>query len=212
MYFKLVTNDSTFGGQYSLSEGHRYLAMAGLYGVITGTITNTSGLNATVFNRAASVITGARPTAGIYQTRNTNTASAASYNDQYFIFRKYHYGKTINSNYNAYREFYFRWVNDWGQVPRMYTHYSTNGLPGTTGGDWNGYGNTTAGIYQQNDAIASEWYSWEGIVNDKVFALRSNKSNQTNNWHWFCSMIDQEYQPNLDDHLLNSSLCLKIRL
>lgn len=205
MYFKLVTNDNSFGGANNLSENHRYLAMAGLYGVITGSITNTSGLNSTVFNRSASVITGDRPTAGIYETRQSNTNAGASYNDQYFVFRKYHYGKTINSSYTPYREFYYRWCNDWGHVPRMYTHYASNGMPSTnTNADWNGYNSTTAGIYQINDAIANEWYSWEGIVNDKVFVLRNSRANNTNDWHWFCSMIDQEYQPNLDDHLFNS--------
>jgi len=203
MYFKLVTNDSTFGGSQNLNDNQRYLAMAGLYGVITGTITNTSGLNSTVFNRGASVITGARPTNGIYTARNTNTGSQAQYNDQYFVFRKYHYGMTINSSYQPYREFYFRWVNDWGQVPRMYTHYSQNGLPGNTGGDWNGYTNTTNGIYQVNHGLGSQWYSWEGIVNDKVFVLRSNRNSNTQDWHFFASMIDQEYQPNLDDHLFS---------
>jgi len=205
MYFKLVTNDADFGGSQNLNENYRYLAMADLYGVITGSVTNTTGLNSTVFNRSASVITGARPTSGIYATRQTNTNSAASYNDQYFVFRKYHYGKTINSSFNAYREFYFRWVNDWGQVPRMYSHYSSNGLPSTNvNADWNGNNNTTLGIYQRNDAIANEWYSWEGIVNDKVFLLRSSRANNANDWHWTCSMIDQEYQPNLDDHLLSA--------
>jgi len=203
MFFKLVTNSDDFGGTQNLNDTSRWKMMRDLYAVITGTITNTSGLDSTVWNVSACTLTGARPTNGIYQTQVTNNTSAAAYNDQYFRFRKYHYGKTINSSYTPYRDFYLRWCNDWGIVPRTTTGgNSANMMPGNSSSDWFGNGNTTSGIYRAlGHTLANQFYSFEGIVNDKVFVLRVNRASNLDTWHLHSVMVDQEYQPNLDDYL-----------
>ena len=204
MYFRLVTNSDDFGGTQNLNDAHRRYVMDALYQVIHGGITTVSQLSATYFNKAACVIQGARPTAGIYTAQGSNTTSSASYNDHYWTIRKHHYGKTINASYTPYRDIYMRWNNNWGQKMRMFTNgVGTNGVPTTeyNASDWCGNSNSTNAIYNVTDGLANEWYSWEGIVNDKVFVLRYNQKDHLDGWHGHFIVADQEYQPDLDNYL-----------
>ena len=87
MYFKLVTDATTFGGAQNLNyNSYRRYFWEDVYNLILGNITSTSGLTTTIFNRGASTITGSRPSTGIYHATgaNRNTTSSAT-SDDYFI-------------------------------------------------------------------------------------------------------------------------------
>lgn len=202
MYFKLRNNSTRYGGTANIdSTSWRRHMLADLYNVILGNITATSGLNSTVWNRSRCVITGSRPTSGIYTNGVSNTTTNASYNDYYFAIRKYHYGKTINSSFNAYRELSIRWHDNWGFSPRMATHSTSQNTSGNWAYGWSGNSNTTtAPEYQQLDS-PYEVLEIEGIVNDKVLFIRVNRDDNVAGWKFNFAMIDQEYQANLDDHL-----------
>ena len=77
MYFKLVSNDTGWGGSWAYGNygNRRYLFMKDVMNVINGSFTSVSQLNATeaVFNTSASVITGSAPSNNMYIQRFKHT-------------------------------------------------------------------------------------------------------------------------------------------
>jgi len=209
MYFKLVSNDTGWGGSYAYGNygNRRYLFMKDVMNVINGSFTSVSQLNATeaVFNTSASVITGSAPSNNMYIQRNHNNNSNATNSDQYFVIEKRHHGYLEDNNFTASRRIYCRFQNSWGLSFKMASSgNNTNSVPGANYG-WTEIANSGhASEYQQID-VPDEIYSIEGVVNDKVFIVTVKRSNISNSWSWNFAMIDQEYHPSLDMHLYNQN-------
>ena len=206
MYFKLVTDATTFGGAQNLNyNSNRRHFWEDVYDLILGNITSTSGLNSGIFNRGASTITGSRPSSGIYHAANANrnTTSSAT-NDDYFIqFYKRHHGYLQdNTNANMQRMVHIRSDSNYSWVPRM----GTDGTNSATGIN-NDFPNSLNGFldagssYDPSSALFTPhyWHSLEGIVNDKVLVLRLNCSPYSSSYtDMTFIMADQEYQSNYD--------------
>lgn len=209
MYFKLVSNDTGWGGSwpYGNYANRRYHFMKDLQGVINGTITSVSGLNTgeAVFNTSASVITGSAPSNNVYIQRNHNNNSNATNSDQYFTIEKRHHGYLEDSNFTASRRIYCRFFNNWGLSFKMASHgNNTNSVPGPTYG-WTENSSTGAAVEYNMIDTPEEIYSIEGVVNDKVFIVAVKRSNVSNAWSFNFAMIDQEYHPSLDMYLYNQN-------
>ena len=204
MYFKLFTNHTGYGGTSNLADdGWRRFMLSDLKDIITGTITQTSQLNANVWKTASSVITGQAPSAGIWTASTHNVGSTVTYNSHYFEVIKKHYGYKTNNSFTANRTFRLHWVDDYGLGPRMTTHTSNNSLPGNTGSNWTGSASTTGYHYRFLDTPSSS-FCWEGIINDDLLIFIVSKDNAYTsgaNIYTFV-MADQEYQPTIDDHYL----------
>lgn len=210
MYFKLVVNHTTFGGTQNLgyTSYNRYL-MEDLRGIILGTITNTSQLSTYAFQSSASVITGTAPSTGMYTAGyyNTNTSNAT---DQFFQIKKRHHGYLQdNTNFDAHRYMHFRWITSNSISVQMGSHVTdsttgiSNAMPSTGGRGMTGY-NGDNGNFSYGYDRPSYHHSWEGIINDSVFVLKINlgdpNSTSSLGSETFV-MVDQEYQPNLDNHM-----------
>jgi hypothetical protein len=204
MYYKLVSNHTTYGGTTNLAnDTYRRIMMLDFYNIILGNITTPAGLNSTVWNTATSVITGTAPTAGMYSVGAHNLSSSASYNAHYFEIIKKHYGYKSNNNFTANRTFRLHWVDDYGVGPRMTTHTTNNPMPGGTSNNWNGSGSSSGYHYRFHDTPSSV-YSWEGVINDDmiIMMMQINGPYTTGNYVYTFVMADQEYQSNIDDHYL----------
>jgi len=205
MFFKLISNHTSYGGSSNAAyDNYRQYVLKDIQEIITGSITSTSSLQTLVFNRDASVITGSAPTSGIYSLYAADSKSYSS-NDNWFQVRKYHHGKVINSSFNAYRVLGMRWQNEWGIGTTMGSHATssatgiTNAYPGQ-----NQYNviNNSSSTYSSVHGYdrPSNVYSITGIVNDAVFAIQFKYGNVDNTYYESMVMVDNEYQPNLDDH------------
>ena len=203
MYFKLLTNHTSYGGATNLNDGHRRFMMHDLFQMMTGAITQTSQLNSDVWKTDACVITGAAPTAGIYTAGGYNTHASVTYNAHFFEVIKKHYGYKTNNSFTATRTFRLHWIDDYGLGPRMTTHTSNNSLPGNTGSNWVNSASTTGYHYRLLDSPSSS-YSWEGIINDDIiiFQVSRNGPYTSGAYVYTSVMADQEYQPTIDDHYL----------
>ena len=208
MYFKLVTNSSAFGGSTNMNyASHKRYVFSDLMGVIMGSITGTSGLDATYFNQAASIITGSRPSTGIYHQTNAyhNLGSSDSSDEYYFQFYKRHHGYLQdNTNADMQRAFSLDTNGTYSMIPRMGTNLSnskngmSNRFPNSTGGWLDASSSYDPSI---NGTTPYYWQSIEGIVNDKVFMLKLNCSQYSTSYaDMIFMMVDQEYQANYDNY------------
>lgn len=207
MFFKLISAHTGFGGANNTGyDSYRRYVLEDIQKIITGTITSTSGLQSLVFNTGASVITGSAPTSGIYSLYAADSKSYSS-TDNWFQVKKFHHGKVINSNFNAYRVLGMRWQDSWGIGSTMGSHATssatgiTNAFPGN--GQYNPINNSSSTYANTaNYDLPSYLYSITGIINDAVFAIQMKYGNTDNVYYESMVMVDNEYQPNLDDHYL----------
>tara|TARA_Y100000287_G_scaffold1097_1_gene999 strand:- start:78 stop:1298 length:1221 start_codon:yes stop_codon:yes gene_type:complete len=208
MYFKLVTNSSAFGGSTNMNyAAHKRYVFSDLMDVIMGSITTTSGLDSTYFNQSASIITGSRPSTGIYHQTNAynNLSSSDASDEYYFQFYKRHHGYLQdNTNANMQRAFTLDTNSTYSLIPRMCTNVSnsknggSNRFPNSTGGWLDGGSTSDPSVVGNNPYY---WHSLEGIVNDKVFVLKVNFSQYSTGYaDLFFAMVDQEYQSNYDNY------------
>ena len=208
MYFKLVSNGTSFGGPNNTNyASYRRYVLEDLRGVIMGSITSTSGLNTTVHNTSSSVITGTRPSTGIYHETgcNRNTSSSATSDDYFIQFYKRHHGYLQdNTNADMQRAVHIRSEGTYSLFPRMGTDVTNsvtginNDFPNSLNG-WLDAGST----YDPSAGYTTPyyWHSLEGILNDKVFVLKLNMSPLGSSYSdMIFIMADQEYQANYDNH------------
>tara|TARA_B100000963_G_scaffold360188_1_gene390109 strand:+ start:1556 stop:2776 length:1221 start_codon:yes stop_codon:yes gene_type:complete len=208
MYFKLMLNSTAFGGANNLDyPSYKRYIFQDLQGVIMGTITAASGLQSYYFNQSTSIITGSRPSTGIYHTTGCydNLGSSDSSNEHYFQFYKKHHGYLQdNTNANMQRGCHIYTDSTYCIFPRMGTNFSnsksgiSNRFPNSMGGWLDASSSSDPAINYNNPHY---WHSIEGIVNDKVFMLKVNRSQYTTSApDMIFMMVDQEYQANYDNY------------
>ncbi len=208
MYFKLTLNSTAFGGANNLNyASYKRNVFTDLMNVILGTITTTAGLDSYYFNQSTSIMTGSRPTTGIYHTTNAynNVGSSDGANEYFFQFYKRHHGYLQdNTNADMQRGCHIYTDATYCMFPRMGTDFTNsktglnNKFPNSTGG-WLDASSTYDPAVNYNNP--QYWHSIEGIVNDKIFMLKLNRSQYTSSAaDMIFMMVDQEYQSNYDNY------------
>ena len=136
-YLKLVMNHTQWGGTTNMNNSaHRWYVMHEIQEFLNGNHTATSEMNSTYINTSASaIINGAsdRPTANIYRSITGNNTSAASYNNQYIRFKKYHYGNqetgSTDANFGAFNYITIRWYDLYGLICRTTDKADSQAFP-----------------------------------------------------------------------------------
>tara|TARA_Y100000289_G_C3923001_1_gene151584 strand:+ start:248 stop:1465 length:1218 start_codon:yes stop_codon:yes gene_type:complete len=206
MYFKLVGNHTGNGGTQNLAyDSYRQYMMADLHDVLIGNITSASGLGFS-FNTASSVITGTRPSTGIYSNVHDGNSSST---DPFFQIKKRHHGYLQNNSWDASRIIGLRWQDSYGIGACMGSHSTatvsgiSNAFPNSNQYSFEGNGNTTSSPMYGYD-YPSYVDRIEGILNDAVMVIQVKYSGGSggNQYHSQTMIIvDTEYQPNIDDHM-----------
>ena len=169
MYAKLVSSGSA---GYTATIA----AINNLRGVLAGTITSTSQLNANGHNQGLSYIGGTMPTTGIYTVNTTSTATGNEGSGSFYL-DKYHYAKGQTAGYTPFRRIYFYvdYLYCWRM--NMYDSAAGNGVPLSNGSHyWGDYSNTAynygrvpSGQSQQSPAY---WKEMHIIMNDTTLAFQ----------------------------------------
>lgn len=215
MYFRLKSNHTGHGGTTNTNyDSYRRFVLQDIQKLMTGDITAASGLNGTVFDRGSSVVTGSAPTAGIYSLRASDSLAYSS-NDNWFQVKKYHHGKVLNSSFNASRTISMRWQDAWPIGGAIGTPDSTSSGLGTTNAfprnDLKNFVGSTSTSTTACYGYDTPGYLYEinGIINDGVFAVTCKYGQADTSWSLSMCVVDQEYQPNMDDHFFseNSNYC-----
>ena len=208
MYFKLALNGTEFGGTSGLNyASYKRLVFKDLKDVILGNITATSGLDSFYFNQSTSIITGSRPSTGMYHVTNAydNLASSDSSDEYFFQFYKKHHGYLQdNTNADMQRGVHIYTDGTYRMIPRMGTNFTNsksgigNRFPNSLNGWMDGSSSSDPSLSYNTPYY---WHSIEGIVNDKVFVLKLNCGQySTSAADLIFIMVDQEYQSNYDNY------------
>lgn len=197
MYAKLVSSGVS-GGTGTVA------ALNNLRGVMAGTITSTSQLNANGHNQGLSYIGGTMPTTGIY-TVNTTSTSTTYDGSGNFYFDKYHYAKGQSAGYTPFRRIYFYTDRDYSWRMNMYDSAGGNGVPLSNSSHfWGDYNSTTYRYgqipgYQAQDPVT--WKEMHLLMNDTTFAFQlitTGTDTQVDyGTYVFC---DLEYSSTIDDY------------
>jgi hypothetical protein len=207
-YLKLVMNHTQWGGSTNMSNAaHRWYVMHEIQEFLNGNHTATSDMNSTYINTAASVIindTADRPSANIYRSIAGNNSSAASYNNQYIQFKKYHYGNqetgSTDTNFGSYNYIFIRWYDTYGLMCRTMDKALSQSFPystGNTAGTWTGDTGTSQWRFPM---YPGQCYAIHVIMTNKMFGMWVEHSNVTTDKFYTHVLTDLEFNPDLMRH------------
>ena len=176
--------------------------------IFHGTITTTSGLDNSVWNRDASSIHGTHPSSGIYSW-TTSDVSSSTMDDNAFYGIKYHYAKGgtgVDSNYNPSCRLYANGSTSYSAGLSFHIRNSQGANGGLATSAYRPSGNSSstassAGYYPYFTSPGNSTTGWNDVYiirNDTTFAINIVGGNGAN---YFFMITDFEYMDGADEHL-----------